>query len=188
MTARDIFGIIAVIAEIFVLLVLLYYRARGNVAEMIAGFIAAAEGSGKPGPEKMDMVVEWLYGCTPGIFRGLLTRDRLREMAQVIFDWMKTYALEYLESKAGKDHPPDEQVGGQDVGISENNKWTGEEDGGMPGEEMTEEEPEEDPEEEPEEDPEDGAQDEEAAEGGEQEDGIFAEECGVVPEIVEGGE
>jgi len=110
MTFYDALGILAVLAEIFILVVFLYYRTRGNVAAMVVEFIALAEQTGKPGPEKMDMVVEALYKYIPVAFRGILTRERLRAMAQDAFDWMKTYALEYLEGKAGggSSHPPGE--------------------------------------------------------------------------------
>ncbi len=103
MTFQDIISIIAVFAEIFVFLAFLYYRARGDVVEKIVELIALAEKTGKPGPEKMDMVVDGLYRHMPVIFHKILTKDRLRKIAQYVFDWMKEYALEYLEKKREKE-------------------------------------------------------------------------------------
>ena len=104
MNLYDVIGILAVILWVAFLVVSLYYKAKGNAVELIAQFIALAEQeAGKTGPEKMDMVA--LYDYIPAAFRTILSRETLREIAQRVFNWMRRYAVEYLESKK---KPPDD--------------------------------------------------------------------------------
>lgn len=108
MNLYDVLGILAVVLWVVFLVVSLYYKAKGNAVEMIAELIALAEQeAGKTGPEKMDMVVDWLYDYVPAAFRNILSRETLREIAQRVFNWMRRYAVEYLESKK---KPPDEVI------------------------------------------------------------------------------
>lgn len=108
MNLYDVVGILAVILWAAFLIVSLYYKAKGNAVGLIAQLIALAEQEvGKTGPEKMDMVVDALYDYIPAAFRTILTREILREIAQGVFNWMRRYAVEYLESKK---KPPDEVI------------------------------------------------------------------------------
>lgn len=105
MSLYDVLGILAVVLWVVFIVVSLYYRAKGNAVEMIAELIALAEQEAdKTGPEKMDMVVSWLYDYIPAAFRGILSKEALREIAQGVFNWTRRYAMEYLE---GKKKPPD---------------------------------------------------------------------------------
>ena len=104
----DIMGILAVALWIIFVVVSLYYRAKGNAVGMIAELIALAEQeAGKTGPEKMGLVVNWLYDTIPAAFRGILTKPVLQDIAQRVFNWTRRYALEYL---AKKQKPPEDAV------------------------------------------------------------------------------
>lgn len=108
MNPYDVLGILAVVLWVIFVVVSLYYRAKGNAVEMIAELIALAEQEAEAtGPEKMDMVVNWLYDYVPAAFRGILTKARLRVVAQKVFDWVRRYAMEYLERKK---KPPEGDV------------------------------------------------------------------------------
>lgn len=108
MSLYDVLGILAVVLWVVFIVVSLYYRAKGNAVEMIAELIALAEQEAdKTGPEKMDMVVSWLYDYIPAAFRGILSKEALREIAQGVFNWTRRYAMEYLE---GKKKPPDDPL------------------------------------------------------------------------------
>ena len=103
MDAHAVIGIAAVVVELVLIGIALYWRAKENLVEVVSVFIALAEQTGKPGREKMAHVVENLYECVPPFLRGILTKDKLEEIAQEIFDWTRRYALEYLAQKqAGK--------------------------------------------------------------------------------------
>lgn len=99
MTIHDVFGIVSVVCWIVAVVAMLYYHTKGDVVQMVARFIALAEETGQPGPDKMAMVVDWMYKALPTPFRSILTREKLREIAQYVFDWTRRYALDYLESK-----------------------------------------------------------------------------------------
>lgn len=108
MNPYDVLGILAVVLWVIFLVVSLYYRAKGNAVGMIAELIALAEQeAGKTGPEKMGLVVNWLYDTIPAAFRGILTKPVLQEIAQRVFNWTRRYALEYL---AKKQKPPEDAV------------------------------------------------------------------------------
>lgn len=108
MNPYDVLGILAVVLWVIFVVVSLYYRAKGNAVEMIAELIALAEQEAEAtGPEKMDMVVNWLSSYIPAAFRGILTKARLRVVAQKVFDWVRRYAMEYL---AKKQKPPEDAV------------------------------------------------------------------------------
>lgn len=108
MNPYDVLGILAVVLWVIFLVVSLYYRAKGNAVGMIAELIALAEQeAGKTGPEKMGLVVNWLYDMIPAAFRGILTKPVLQEIAQRVFNWTRRYALEYL---AKKQKPPEDAV------------------------------------------------------------------------------
>ena len=105
MDLYDVLGIAAVLIALLLGVLAFYFRAKGNAVEMIAELIALAEQEAdKTGPEKMDMVVSWLYDYIPAAFRGILSKEALREIAQGVFNWTRRYAMEYLE---GKKKPPD---------------------------------------------------------------------------------
>ncbi|MBE6725111.1 MAG: hypothetical protein E7576_07985 [Ruminococcaceae bacterium] len=110
-TYHDVFGIISVVCWIALMIAMFYYQEKGNVIKMITKFIANAEETGQPGPDKMVMVVDWMYSYIPAPFRSILNKEKLKVIAQDVFDWTRQYALDYLEEKAKKEeekkHPKD---------------------------------------------------------------------------------
>lgn len=75
----------------------LYFRTKGSASKMARELIAFIENSGLTGSEKMSYVVESLYNEIPAPLRTIFTVDRLRTLAQEIFDTMKQYALKYID-------------------------------------------------------------------------------------------
>lgn len=102
-TYHDVFGIISVICWIALMIAMFYYQEKGNVIKMISKFIALAEETGQPGPDKMTLVVDWMYKALPAPFRGFLPKDKLQVIAQYVFDWTRKYALDYLAEKSKKE-------------------------------------------------------------------------------------
>ena len=41
----------------------------------------------------------------PGIFKGFLTEEKLTDIAQWIFDWMRKYAIAYINSHENPEEP-----------------------------------------------------------------------------------
>lgn len=124
MSIHDILGIASVVCWIAVVIAMLYYRSKGDVIEMISHFISLAEQSGMPGPDKMAMVVNWMYTALPAPFRTILTKERLQVIAQEVFDWTRQYAVNYLEShkKPTVGNPADpEEDEGDDTFVEETN-------------------------------------------------------------------
>lgn len=114
MDLYDVLGIAAVLIALLLGVLAFYFRAKGNAVEMIAELIALAEQeAGKTGPEKMGMVVDWLYDTVPAAFRGILTKEVLQRIAQGVFNWVRRYAMEYL---AKKQKPPEESGHGTESG------------------------------------------------------------------------
>lgn len=99
MTTMQIVDIVVFVLCIVVYVVMAYFRVRGNVVEMVAELIAAAETTGLAGSEKMAQVVARLAEIVPAPLKGFLTEKMLQSIAQRIFDWMKQYALNYIEAK-----------------------------------------------------------------------------------------
>lgn len=85
-----------------------YFRVKGNLTVAVAELIATAEASGLTGPEKMDQVVSGLYAMVPAALKKVLNERQLKEIAQFIFDWMRKYALLYMEAQK-KDKSMDEE-------------------------------------------------------------------------------
>jgi hypothetical protein len=62
-----------------------------------------AETTGLAGSEKMKQVVDRLMEKIPASLRKFLTEEVVIKLAQHIFDWMRKYADNYLESKKEPD-------------------------------------------------------------------------------------
>ncbi len=77
-----------------------FFKVRGNVLGAVSELIALAEQTGLAGSEKMKQVVKALHEKVPKVLQGILTEDRLRQMAQSIFEWMRKYADTYAEVTA----------------------------------------------------------------------------------------
>ena len=80
----------------------LYQKVKGNATEASSEFIAQVESTGLLGPEKMALVVSWLYDMVPAPFKKFLDQEALKNLAQKIFDYMKRYTNAYIEAHNGK--------------------------------------------------------------------------------------
>ena len=97
MTTAQIINIVLVVLCAAVYGVSLYFKTRGSAAEAATQFIAEIENSGLIGAEKMAFVVKQLHELIPAPLKVVFTEERLRILAQEVFDNMKKYALEYFE-------------------------------------------------------------------------------------------
>lgn len=88
---------------------MLFFKVRGNVLGAVSELIALAEASGLTGAEKMAQVVDALYAKIPAVLKKIFTPERLQNIAQTVFDWMRKYADEYnANSEAGIVKTPEE--------------------------------------------------------------------------------
>lgn len=106
MTTAQIINIVLVVICAAVYGISMYFKTRGSATEAASSLIAEIEQSGLVGKEKMAYVVSQLYELIPAPFKTVFTEDRLRVLAQEVFDNMKKYALEYLERIDEKDKEP----------------------------------------------------------------------------------
>ena len=97
---QDIIGIISLVLYAVIIVLGWYTLAEKNIYSLVSKLIAMAEETGLPGAEKMEMVVNGLYAIVPVAFKKILTKAKLQEIAQSVFDYMKSYALDYLARKA----------------------------------------------------------------------------------------
>lgn len=98
-----VFDIVAIVVCVIGYGLMIYFKIRGDLVGSLAELIAAAESTGLVGSEKMAQVVARLAEMVPAPLKGFLTESVLRKLAQGIFDWMKQYALNYIEAKKEKD-------------------------------------------------------------------------------------
>lgn len=88
------------IAEIVLMVVIFvigaYYRKSAVLREYIAELILDAEEyyakQEKAGELKMAWVVGQVYDFIPAIFKPILTKDRIKEIVQGVFDYIAAYA------------------------------------------------------------------------------------------------
>lgn len=97
MTAMEIVEIIIVLLCVIAYGFMLYFKVKGNIVGAVSELIALAEKTGLPGSEKMAQVVDALYAKVPAWLRKIFTKERLQDIAQWIFDWMRKYADTYVE-------------------------------------------------------------------------------------------
>lgn len=73
-----------------------YLKTSSVVREFIAELIDDAEeefkDKVKAGTEKMEYVVNLLYDYIPAVFKPIITKDRLKVLAQKVFDSIQSYA------------------------------------------------------------------------------------------------
>ena len=86
----------------------MYFKVRGNVLAAVSELVATAEKTGLTGPEKMEQVVAGLYEKVPAPLKKILSEDRLRDIAQGIFNWMRKYADAYVKATE-KSNTPEER-------------------------------------------------------------------------------
>lgn len=87
----------------------MYFKVRGNVLAAVSELVATAEKTGLTGPEKMEQVVAGLYEKVPAPLKKILTGDRLRDIAQGIFNWMRKYADAYVKATEKSETPEERE-------------------------------------------------------------------------------
>lgn len=102
MSTEQIITIISFILAVACFAWGLYQKVKGNATAASSEFIAQVESTGLLGPEKMALVVGWLYDMIPAPFKKILNKETLEGLAQKIFDYMKRYANAYIEAHNGK--------------------------------------------------------------------------------------
>ena len=103
MDCVQVINIVAYVLCVVLFAVALFFKIKGNVVGAVSELIAMAEETNLAGSEKMAMVVSKLAEKVPAAFKGFLTEERLQEIAQWIFDWMRKYAVAYIHSH--EDYP-----------------------------------------------------------------------------------
>ena len=97
--------IIAIIIVLALLVVFLLLTTQAAVPGAAAELIADAEKLTVTGPAKMAFVVQNLATTIPAVLRKVFTDERLQQIAQGIFVWMRKYAQAYETAQASA--PPD---------------------------------------------------------------------------------
>lgn len=91
-------------AIIIVVVIINAYRKMGTTIRSKATFlIAEAAELDMIGKEKMKIVVENLYRYVPKIFRRFMTKEKLEEIAQSIYDDMKLFTENDLKDSVYKE-------------------------------------------------------------------------------------
>lgn len=101
----QVISVVAYVLCIILFAVMLYFKIKGNAVGAVSELIAMAEETGLSGKEKMALVVSKLHEMVPGIFKGFLTEEKLTDIAQWIFDWMRKYAIAYINSHENPEEP-----------------------------------------------------------------------------------
>ena len=99
MSTDKIILIVSIVLNVGIFAWGLYNKTKGDAAAAASSLIATAEETGLFGPEKMALVVDWLYDMIPMPFRQILNKNALEILAQKIFDYMKKYTNAYINSK-----------------------------------------------------------------------------------------
>lgn len=102
MSTMEIIDLVVAIICVLGYAAMMYFKVRGDIVGAVSELIAAAEATGLAGSEKMAQVVARLAEMVPVPFKAFLTADTLQRIAQGVFDWMKQYALNYIEAKKEK--------------------------------------------------------------------------------------
>lgn len=76
-----------------------YFGTKSSIISMVAYLIAQAENTTLIGSEKMAQVVDILYSNVPAVFKSILTKSTLEEIAQKIFDYTKEYAKTWAKKQ-----------------------------------------------------------------------------------------
>lgn len=98
----DYINVLSIFIGAIVAIIALFYKVRNNIVEYATLFIASIEKEDSlTGPEKMDMVISWIKDLIPRIFSVVFNETVVRAIAQSIYDDMKKYKDNYIESKTG---------------------------------------------------------------------------------------
>ena len=102
MNAEKIISIVSLALTVAIFAWGMYQKTKGKATASVSALIAMAEETGLPGKEKMAQVVAQLYEVIPAPFKSIATPEMLEKLAQWIFDYMKKYALAYIDTHENK--------------------------------------------------------------------------------------
>ena len=91
--------ILECVALIAVLLIMGFLKLKETTELDIVRLIAEAEKLDRPGVEKMQWLVSTVYDAMVPIAKAYFTRDRIQKLAQMIFDYIRSYANKYHDNK-----------------------------------------------------------------------------------------
>lgn len=113
MSFLEIADIILIVLCVLAYAAKAYFQVKGNVLGAVSELVALAEESGLAGHEKMAQVVEELFLQVPHPLRKIFTKERIENIAQQIFDWMRRYADTYAEvtAEASSDEDREKEMG-----------------------------------------------------------------------------
>lgn len=100
MSFLEIADIILIVLCVLAYAAKAYFQVRGNVLGAVSELVALAEETGLAGREKMAQVVDGLFQQIPSPLRKIFTKERIEDIAQKIFTWMRRYADTYAEVTA----------------------------------------------------------------------------------------
>lgn len=93
---KTILGIVEAALAVVIYLAAFYYKRssvlRGFIAELIADAEEEFAKQEKAGAQKMEWVIDQLYAYVPVIFKPFITREKLNELVQAVFDQVARFA------------------------------------------------------------------------------------------------
>lgn len=78
---------------------LCYFYYKKVISEKAMEGIVSLEDMNLPGEEKMKRLVETLYDYLPPIVSKFFSKELLRQIAQTLFDFMKSFAIKTAKNK-----------------------------------------------------------------------------------------
>ena len=104
MNAITIIDIILTAIIIVVVIINAYRKMGTTIRSKVTFLIAEAAELDIPGPEKMQTVVDELYEkYVPDFFKSFMTKQKLEEIAQSIYDDMKLFTENDLKDSVYKE-------------------------------------------------------------------------------------
>ena len=91
--------IIECVVVIVALLIMGFLKLKDELSLDIVRLIAEAEKMPVPGAEKMQWLVSTVYDAMVPIAKAYFTRERIQNLAQMIFDYIRKYADKYHDNK-----------------------------------------------------------------------------------------
>ncbi len=100
--AQTVISIVLIVLSLIAVIKSIQHSIKANLIEQVVKFIKNAEAESLlTGPEKMNLVIDWMKDIIPRIFKVVFAENVLRIIAQNVFNDMKKYANSYVENKTG---------------------------------------------------------------------------------------
>lgn len=99
---KEYLNIILIIFSLIISIISIIFKIKSNFTALITQFIKDAEEKSElTGPEKMDLVIDWLKDLIPRLFKVVFNDTVLRQIADNIYNDMKAYREIYVNNKTG---------------------------------------------------------------------------------------